>query len=329
MKRTNLILVVLGLFLLFDTGCRDKIPSYQLELIPFRLNIPEREMDKYFSLVTDLDITQKGEIIVVDINAPGILRFDPQGNYVNNIAGYGSGNYDALCSVTPVDTLLAVNTMGVLEFFTPRGTPVNRHYLRGRGDISVASDSSFVINRMYDSRLLGYCLETYNKDGKQLKIFRKPRCTQEGMEYLDFAFSRVTPDRKIVYIPTIVDSGFIYDFEGNLLLAKKIPSQMKPYRLSDDKPGPLVEDFYVNEEGIFIVRVNRKLSNENMVFFDLIEQYDFELNVVAAYKFSAPLTMTVNPNIYSPWYHKFVYQKGIFYFIISQPFEQLVAFKVK
>ncbi len=286
-------------------------------------------MDKYFRLVTDLDMTAKGEMIIVDIDGPGVLRFDPQGNYVNNIAGYGSGNYEALCSVTPVDTLLAVNTMGLLEFFTPAGTPVKRHFLRGRGDISVAADGRFVINRMYDSRLFGHCLETYDQNGKLLKTFRSPRCKEEGMEFLDFAFCRITPDHKIVYLPTTVDSGFVYDFEGNLLYAQKIPSQLKPYKLKDDRPGPLVEDLYIDAAGLFIVRVNKKLSTETIVYFDLIEQYDFNFKPLAAYKFAAPLTMTVTASPYSPWYHKFAQQNGIFYVIVSQPFEQLIAFKIK
>jgi len=320
---------LLGFFLILTAGCGKKIPGYEMEVTSFRLNIPGHELDQYFREVTDLDLTDKGEFIITDIAMPGVLRFDPQGNYVNNIAGYGSGNYEALCSVTPVDSLLAVNTLGLLEFFQPVGTPVNRHFLRGRGDISVATDGSFVINRMYDSRLLKHCLETYNKDGKLINAFRTPRCTEEGKEFLDFAFSRITPDQKIIYLPASIDSGFVYDFNGNLLLAKKIPSKIKPYTLKEGKPGPLIEDLYVNSAGIFIVRVNKKMSNEDIVFFDLIEQYDFDFNQVANYTFPAPLTMTVKASPYSPWYHKFACRNGIFYFMVSQPFEQLIAFQAK
>ncbi len=330
LKPDNLLMrnaTIAGMLLMFLLACGEKVTTYQMVLTDFRLNIPAEQMDRYFGRVTDLDITEQGDIIVVDVAGPGVVRFDPQGNFVNNIAGYGSGNYETLCSVNPVDSLLAVHTLGLLEFFRPQGTPVNRHFLRGRGDISVASDRSFVINRMYDSRLFGYCLETYDPVGKQIATFRSPRATEAGKEYLDFAFSRITPDRRIVYVPTTVDSGFIYDFQGNLLLARKIPSSLKPYRLKDDKPGPLVEDLYVDEAGIFIVRVNKNLSNEKVVSFDLIEQYDFEFNRIAAYRFAAPLTMTIVPEVYSPWYHKFVHRKGQFYIMMSQPFEQLIVFK--
>ncbi|MDZ7376512.1 MAG: hypothetical protein ONB13_07810 [candidate division KSB1 bacterium] len=316
-----------ALWLLSLFCCGEKIPTYRMVLTDFRLNIPAEQMDSYFGKVTDLDVTAQGDIIVVDVIGPGVVRFDPQGNFVNNIAGYGSGNYETLCSANPVDTLLAVHTLGLLEFFRPKGTPVTRHFLRGRGDISVASDGSFVINRMYDSRLIGYCLETYDSIGKQIATFRTPRATEQGKEYLDFAFSRVTPDHRIVYVPTTVDSGFIYDFQGNLLLARKIPSDLKPYRLKDKKPGPLVEDLYVDETGIFIVRVNKKLSTDQVVYFDLVEQYDFEFNKIAAYRFAVPLTMTIVPEVYSPWYHKFVHYNGQFFIMMSQPFEQLVVFK--
>jgi|GEM_PF-1276651 len=317
---------LIGILLLSLLACGEKVPTYRMVLTDFRLNIPAEQLDSYFGKVTDLDLTDQGDIIVVDVAGPGVVRFDSQGNFVNNIAGYGSGNYETLCSVSPVDTLLAVHTLGLLEFFRPQGTPVNRHFLRGRGDISVASDGSFVINRMYDSRLLGYCLETYDSIGKQIATFRAPRATEPGKEYLDFAFARITPDHKIVYVPTTVDSGFVYDFQGNLLLARKIKSRLKPYRLKDDKPGPLVEDLYVDEAGIFVVRVNKKLSTEEVVYFDLIEQYDFEFNPIAAYRFAAPLTMTIVPEVFSPWYHKFVHRKGQFYIMMSQPFEQLIVF---
>lgn len=328
-NRVICIPVIIAIFIIFLSGCGKKIPTFSLELTEFRLNIPDQELDQYFRRVTDLDITANGEIIVVDPNGPGVLRFDAQGNYVNNIAGYGSGNYEALCSASPVDTLLAVHTIGVLEFFRRQGTPVNRHFLRGRGDIAVASDRGFVINRMYDARLFGYCLETFNPDGKSIKTFRTPRCPEEGMEFLDFAFSRISPDNKIIYIPATIDTGFVYDFDGNLLLAKKIDSSIKPYKLKDGKPGPLVEDLYVDKDGIFIVRVNKKLSTDQVIYFDFIEQYDFNFNRIAAYKFSVPISMTTVPEPYSPWYHKFVYKDGMFYFVISQPFEQLIAFKIK
>lgn len=330
MKLTNRSIVfIIGIVLIAIFGCGKRVPTYQLEVLPFRLNVPNIEIDKYFSQVTDFDITDQGEFIVMDVMKSGVFRFDKDGNYVNDIAGYGSGNYEALCSVSPVDTLIAINTIGLLEFFTPRGKPVKRHFLRGRGDISVASDSSFLINRMYDSRLFGYCLETYDKTGKPINKFRKPRCTQEGMEYLDFAFSSITSDNKIVYVPAMVDSGFIYDFQGNLILAKKIKSKMKPYELKEGKPGPLAEDMYVNEDGIFIVRVDKNLDTGGFVYFDLIEQYNFNFERIAMYSFSMPLTMTVPMYDFSPWYHKFVQRNGIFYFMVSQPFEQLLAFKAK
>ena len=118
-----------------------------------------------------------------------------------------------------------------------------------------------------------------------------------------------------------------YDFDGNLILAKKIKSKLKPYKLEDGAPGILTEDVYVNEDGIFVIRVNKKMSTEKIVVFDLIEQYDFNFDLIASYNFAKPITMTVATEYYSPWYHKFCYKDGLFYFMISQPFEQLIAFK--
>lgn len=330
MKLTNrTIIFIIGIVLIAISGCGKKAPTYQLEATSFRLNIPDVEIDKYFIRVTDFDITDRNEIVVVDIARPGVLIFDENGNFRINIAGYGSGNYERLCSVNLVDTLLAVNTLGVLEFFTFNGKPVKRFFLNGRGDISVAPDGRFIINRMFDSRRLGNCLETYDINGKLIRSFRSPRAAKEGEEILDSAFSRISPDNKIIYMPTVVDSGFIYDFQGKLILAKKIKSNLKPYKLESGQPGALIEDMYVNKDGIFVVRVDKKTSTEEVYYFDLIEQYDFNFNHIASYQFSKPLTMTVVTDLYSPWYHKFVQKDGVFYFMISQPFEQLIAFKVK
>jgi hypothetical protein len=182
---------------------------------------------------------------------------------------------------------------------------------------------------MFDSRRFGNCLETYDVNGKLIRSFRSPRAAKEGEEILDSAFSRVSPDNKIIYMPTVVDSGFIYDLQGDLILAKKIKSKLKPYKLENGQPGALIEDMYVNKDGIFVVRVDKKTSTEEVYYFDLIEQYDFNFNHIASYQFSKPLTMTVVTDLYSPWYHKFVEKDGIFYFMISQPFEQLIAFKAK
>ena len=130
-------------------------------------------------------------------------------------------------------------------------------------------------------------------------------------------------------MPATVDSGFIYDFEGNLILAKKVKSKLKQYKLENGGPGILIEDVYFDENSIFVIRVDNNISTENVVYFDLIEEYDFDFNLIASYKLIAPLTVTVATDYYSPWYHKFCYKNGIFYFMVSQPFEQLIAFKVE
>ncbi|MFZ5517532.1 MAG: hypothetical protein ACOY90_12875 [Candidatus Zhuqueibacterota bacterium] len=322
----TIIAVLAGSF----SGCSKSVPTYEMEIVKsFRLNIPNVDLDKYFKRVTDVDLSQNGGFVIVDIAGPGVLLFDEQGNYINNIAGYGSGNFETLCSATFVDTLIAVYTLNQIEFFTANGTPVKRHFTRGRGDAAIARDGSFVFNRMIDARTQGACLETYDTNGKLITKFRSPRAKEEGMEMLDFGFSRLTPDSRIVYVPVVVDSAFIYDFNGNVLLSKKLKSALKPYKNKDDKPGALVEDVVVNDDGIFIVRLDKELSNETIVYFNLIEQYDFNLNRVAAYKFATPITMTTATEIYSPWYNNFAVRNGVFYLMVSQPFQQLIAFQAK
>ncbi len=330
---TRIAILIAGLMALITfsfSGCGDRAPEYQLELIPsFRLNMPNVDLDKYFVKVTDVSVTPDGGFIIVDVAGPGVLRFDENGNYINNLAGFGSGNYEALCSAQQVDTTIAVHTLQLLEFLAKNGKPSKRHFLRGRGDITVAPDGRFVLNRMYDSRIFGACLEIYDTNGKLVKSFRTPRAREEGKEMLDFAYSRLTPESNIVYVQAIVDSAFVYDFDGNLLLAKKLESELKPYGTEEDTPGSLVEDVFVNEDGIFIVRVKKELTDEKIVYFDLIEQYDFNLNRVAQYTLAKPVTMTVPVDIYSPWYHKFVVKDDVFYFMVSQPFEQFIAFRAK
>ncbi len=301
----------------------------KLEEIPFTLSIPNLTPDKYFHRVTDLDINYYGEIFVMDIDGPGVLRFDVDGNFVSDIAGYGMGNYEALCSLHPLDSMIVVNTLGVIETFSPNGKPVKQRFYRGRGEVDVAPDGSYFINRMYDSHRFGYCLETYDENGKLIKQFRKPRCELEGEEFKDFAFARVAPNKQIVYAPTTNDSIFIYDFQGNLLKAGELETKSKPFKMPDGGASPTFEDIYVNDSGIFIARIDTKKSTKELVYVNLIEQYDFNLNLVNSYHLPESITMTVKTDYFSPWYHKFVEKNGIFYFMVSEPYEHLVAYQVK
>ena len=327
-SRTRFLIFSSWAIFLLLWGC-SKVPSHKLEVVPFTLNVKNVNPAHYFRRVTDFNITQDNGFVITDIDGPGVLRFDSEGNFINNIAGYGSGNYEALCSATPVDSLIAIHTFGLIELFTDKAKPVRRYFMRGRGDVFFAPNGDYVINRMYDSFRFGHCLETYDASGKLIKQFRSPRASGEDDAILDFAFCGIADSNKIFYLPAIGDSGFVYDWDGNLILAKKIKSKLKPYQLKDGRPGPLIEDAFVNEEGIFVVRVNKKLSKEEIVYFDLIEQYDFNLDLVASFHLEEPLTMSMQTDFYSPWYHKFCYKNGVFYFIISQPYEQFIALKVK
>jgi len=318
------LIIIVSAALMVNCG-RNK----QLEPISFTLSIPNLTPDKYFHRVTNIAINDYGEILVMDVDGPGVMRFDVNGNFVSDIAGYGMGNYEALYSIHPIDSLIVVNTIGVIETFLPEGKPLQQRFYRGRGEIDVAPDGSYLINRMYDSFRLGYCLETYDENGKLIKQFRNPRCSMEGDEFMDFAFAQIGPDKQIIYAPTINDSIFIYDFQGNLLKAKEVETKSKPYKMPDGKPGATYEDICVSDGGIFLARIDLEKTTKEQVYVRMIEKYDFDLNYVESYSLPESITMTVKTDYYSPWYHKFVEKNGVFYFMISKPYEHLVAFQVK
>ena len=93
-SRITIVFFILSVFFIICfSGCGKKVPSYKLEVTSFALDIPNVDVNKYFSRVTDIDITPNNEIVVVDIDGPGILRFDAEGKFINNIAGYGSGRF--------------------------------------------------------------------------------------------------------------------------------------------------------------------------------------------------------------------------------------------
>ena len=324
----TILLISLMSILIVIAGCGEKAPTYQLEPSTFRLQMQDAAPEGPFVRVVDIDVTPQNEFIIVDLDAPGVFRFASDGKFVNDIYGHGSGNYQGLCSATPVDSVLAVNTVGLVEFFNRDGRPLYRHFIRGRGDVQIAGDRKFVINRMYDSFRSGHCLETYDENGKLINAFRTPQCTQEGEEMMDFAFTGITPENEIVYIPAVKDSVFIFDFQGNSLKAGRLKTKFRPRKAEDGSPIVLMEDVYADRDGIFIVRINESVKKEGAVHFDLIEQYDFDLNHVASYTFEKPLTMTVHTDYYSPWYHRFCHKDNTFYFMISQPYEQFMAFTV-
>ena len=319
-----LLMLVFGLILL---NCGEMVPTQELRQTDFQLNFPNIEPELYFSKVVDIDISTNGEIFLVDVDKAAIFRFDVKGNALGDISGRGTGRYDALCSVNLFDTLVASHTLGSLELLSRSGVHKKHFLLEGGGDVSCAPDGRYVMNRMHDSHKLGHCLETYDKTGKLLKRFRNSRMGNTEESFMDFSFSRATPDGQIVYVPTLLDTVSMYDFDGNLLLSKVLKSIAKPFKIEEKDYETSVEDVFVNSDGIFIARIDPEKSTEQKVYVNLIEQYDFNLEYVKAYKLPESISMTVPPVFYAPWYHNFAVKDGKFYFVVTEDYQKLVVYE--
>jgi hypothetical protein len=192
-----------------------------------------------------------------------------------------------------IDTTLILHNLGSLQFYSLDGQ------FRKASPSADAEPSRYLRTadprqRMGDKGQFGYCLETYDASGALLNTFRSPRSVFYQLAGVDFAFAAFTPTGEIAYIPTLLDSAFLYDRSGKLLLKKKL----EPVRNSENTTFVFhMEDLYVNQDGIFVLRVNPELSQET-VFCQTIDQYDFKFNRIKS--FVLPKAVTIGIDL-EPW----------------------------
>ena len=118
----------------------------------------------------------------------------------------------------------------------------------------------------------------------------------------------------------------IYDLKGNILkkARRAIPKSMTPK--PDIQLAFTVEDVYVVNDRIFILRVDSKKSTEQETYIRQIAEYDLDLQLTKIYVLPESITISPIGSGWASWYHKFIVKDNLFIFMVSKPVEHLVAF---
>jgi len=314
------------LFLLASLLCScGKTPTIELKQTSFHLQIPSAATEEFFSRVKHLTMDNAGRFYILDTDKSTVSKFDATGAFIKELIHFGSGDgyVNRPSSLQIIDTTLILHNLGSLQFYSLDGQFRKSIPIGGRGAVTVSQDGLILVNRMGDKGQFGYCLETYDASGALLNTFRSPRSVFYQLAGVDFAFAAFTPTGEIAYIPTLLDSAFLYDRSGKLLLKKKL----EPVRNSENTTFVFhMEDLYVNQDGIFVLRVNPELSQET-VFCQTIDQYDFKFNRIKSFVLPKAVTIGIDLEPWAPWYHKFVVAGDRFYLMVSHPLEHLQVFE--
>lgn len=319
LKRASLLLL---LVLVFSCG---KTPTVSLKKIDFHLKIPPSATKEFFGRVKSIAMDDSGNTYILDSEHVNVVKFTANGEFVKELLAYGWGNgfVNRPVSIQVVDTLLILHNLSTLQFFTLNGVFLRTVEIGGRCAITVAPDGMILANRMSDRFQFNYCLETYDRDGTLLTTFRTPRSKWYKRNSVDFAFTAFTPEGHIVYMPTLLDSAFLYDRSGRLLKSKKMES-VRTNKKTDFVFH--VEDMFVDDQFIYLLRVNHDSTSEE-VTCKKIDKYDFQFNHLESLILPAPVTIGIELEPWAPWYHKFVVRNNTYYLVLSQPIEHLVAYE--
>lgn len=317
-------------FILFAlVGCAEKVPTTKLVQKDYPLKYAADQSHFKLSRVLDFTMDKRGNLYVLDIDQMQILKFDSSGQFIRAIVGSGNefGHVYRPCSIVVLDSLLVLHNISSLEFFDLNGKYKKKIILPGRGDLSMNRHGTIVINRMTDSYQYGNCLEVYDvKKGPQTK-FLKPRSRLTGNQDSDFAFTGLTDDNRIVYVPAFEDSIFLFDTKGNLLKANEMRNVHPAPKQVADSLVFRSEDMYVTDDQIYVLRPDYEKSTDEKVYVKFIDQYDFDLQLVRTFELPESITMTVPLELWTFVYHKFVVRNNRFLFMVSEPSEHLVEFE--
>jgi hypothetical protein len=319
-KKVAVVLLLVSLFF----AC-SKTPRIDLKASLFHLQIPKTATQEFFSRVKSVALDHNSNIYILDSDRVNVVKFSATGEFIKELLSYGWGDgfVNRPSSIQIVDTTLILHNLSSLQFFSLDGIFRKTVEIGGRCAISVASDGAILANRMGDRFQFNYCLELYDAGGKLQTTFRTPRSKWYKKSSVDFAFADFTRDGHIVYVPTLLDSVFLYDRSGRILKAGKI----EPVRVNKKTEFVFhVEDMVVDQDGLYLLRANNDTTVE-AVECKTIEKYDFQFNKVASFALPEPVTIGIDLEPWAPWYHKFAIRNEKFYLMVSKPIEHLVVYE--
>ena len=312
--------------------CGSKTPKIKLIKSDFSLNLQQAENFSPFEKVKSLTIDNKGNFYILDSEKLFIFKFDSLGDFVKLFGGEGK-NCGQLSFPTSMevykDSLLVIHNRGSIDFLDLDGKCIKHILVRGWSDMSISPKGTIVLNRMSYSLELGFFIQTLDLNGKYINNFSPTFGKKYKNRNADLAFSGFTSDNHLVYVPAFLDSIYIFDLEGNILKRKQ---RVLPKSLTPNSNKPLVfsvEDVFVSNDRIFLLRVDEDKLSEKETYVREIEEYDLDLNLKRVFQLPESITMSIESIAFIPWYHKFIVKDDIFIFMVSKPVEHLVAYEPK
>lgn len=306
-----------------------KVPQIPLLLHPLTLEIPKEEKPSLFGKVKQIRIDHQDNLYVLDSENFFIYKFGSDGKFLAKIGGEGPqlGMLSKPCSFDIYrDSLIIIYNLGVLDFLDINGKGIRSLYLSGRADISVSPGGQILINRMMDASQFGYFIEVWSLQGDTLSRFKPARGQIYKNSEIDIAFTGFTSDNRLVYVPSAIDSIFIYNLNGQIEKKAKRFSLNKRSK-KQKKLSFEVEDICVHNDKIYLLFVNQQKSTKEKFYFRDILQYNLDLKLERIYKLPEPVTMTVATEPWAPWYHKFLVTDKYFLIMVSNPEDHLLAFR--
>jgi len=321
--------IIFVLFIVFVFSCTNQTQKVKLVESDFKISLPDSLKGEYLSTTANITIDKDGFIYVLDTGKNEVLQFSPSGEFKKVFVkqGRGFGYVYRPCSINVFDSLFVLHNTGSLEYFDLSGKYKDKVLSHGRLDVVYANEKIVVVSRMMDAYQYEGCIEKYNRETEDLLTFRSSRYFLHRDVTADFIFTRMITDSQLVVVPAVVDSIFLYDLNGKLKKSKRIKNVRGKYK---DIPDSLIfktEDIYVENENIYLLRVDHKKSTDEMIYVKHIDQYNLDLELVQTYELPYSVTMTVALEPWSFCYHKFFVRGNKFYFMISEPQEHLVMFE--
>lgn len=324
-KTISIILIALLYF-----SCTRQPPVQKLKQSTFSLSFQAEQKIPPLTRVKDIKQDGLGNLYLLDVDKKYIYKFDPNGRFLNLLCGPGYllGQLDRAVSIHIYrDSLLLVHNQSVVDVLTIQGKPIREVSARGRGDISVRNDGTVFINRMMDATQWGYLIQTIDLQGNELHQFKPARGPFYKTSQADFSFVGHLSNNRVVYVPALLDSIFLYDVQGRLLKSAVRVDGVKPPADTDQQWPFQVEDLCVHNDRIFLLPADKTDPNSNEVYFKKIAEYNADLKLVKIYELPESITVTTTTEPWAPWYHRFLVTDSSFLFMVAKPAEHIEAYE--
>ncbi len=329
--RALLISLPLLLNVLFF-ACRKEVLHVHLEKADFALKVPCDEETSPFGKVKALKMDSQGNLYILDSEKLLIFKFDAAGNFVKLFGGEGSQcgklSFPSAMDVYK-DSLLLVHNKGSIDLLDLEGNCLRYIFVHGFVDLSIAPNRILVLNQMNFALDVGFFIETYDLAGRKLNSFSPTRGSKLQNRVADVAFTGFTSDNFLVYVPAFLDSIYLYDLQGNIVKQARRAVGVASTIAPDEPLEYQIEDICVDNNRIFVLRVDKKASTEEGIYVREIDEYNVDLELIRTFELPEAVTMSIETISPSPWYHKFLVRNNIFMFMVSKPVEHLLSFAPK